>query len=73
MTPEKFFLKIFLKIFFENFLLKIFFENFFENFFLKIFFECLPFLLPNHVSTLFSAKVFDKLQRKERAVIYIRS
>ena len=38
-------------------------------------FECLPFNLtkPNHVSPLYSVKVFDILQRKERAVIHIRS
>ena len=49
-------------------------------------FACLPFLLPNqnhvspfllpnqnHVSPLYSVKVFDILQRKERAIIHIQS
>ena len=36
--------------------------------------SCLPFLLPNQImSPLYSVKVFDILQRKERAVIHIRS
>ena len=52
----EFFENFFSKIFFENFF-KNLVENFFENSFLKIF-ECLPFNLTNHVSPLYSVKVF---------------